>query len=113
MSADKSSENTPAKDGKPKIEKPDGMQAATLEFLGGLDEFKRRHLLSQLPYERVPEVLKELGYKSPVRGKNKELAAFLAALDAYKEQHARLFPNWSEVFSVVMEMGYLRDSKAA
>ena len=37
-----------------------------------------------------------------------EVIEFITAIDAYKRQNARPFPNWSEILEVVKRLGYAR-----
>lgn len=37
-----------------------------------------------------------------------EVIEFITAIDAYKRQHGRPFPNWSEILEVVKGLGYAR-----
>lgn len=38
-----------------------------------------------------------------------EVLEFIAALDRFKKEHNRNFPNWSEVLHVLKSLGYRRD----
>jgi hypothetical protein len=81
-----------------------------LEFINALDECKRREMLQHLPWEQVLHVVRELGYRHPDPLEDPgELQRFEGALADYRKSHGRLFPNWSEIFSVVLEMGYRKD----
>ncbi|MCE9594951.1 MAG: hypothetical protein K8S98_12245 [Planctomycetes bacterium] len=37
-----------------------------------------------------------------------EVVEFITAIDTYKRQNARPFPNWSEILQVVKRLGYAR-----
>ena len=39
---------------------------------------------------------------------NRDVLEFITAIDDYKRQNERPFPNWSEVWSVLRELGYER-----
>jgi len=42
-----------------------------------------------------------------------EVHEFVSAIDEYKRQKQRPFPNWSEVLGVLKSLGYRRDRKSA
>jgi hypothetical protein len=44
--------------------------------------------------------------KSPDTEVDEEVLDFIAAIDAYKKEKNRPFPNWSEVLLVLKELGY-------
>ena len=37
-----------------------------------------------------------------------DVLEFIAAIDAFKVQHSRPFPSWSEVLLIVRQLGYSR-----
>jgi len=37
-----------------------------------------------------------------------DVLEFIAAIDAFKQQHGRPFPSWSEVLLIVRQLGYKR-----
>ena len=37
-----------------------------------------------------------------------DVLEFIAAIDAFKKQHGRPFPSWSEVLLIVRQLGYRR-----
>lgn len=39
---------------------------------------------------------------------DQEVLEFIEALDRFKEEHHRQFPNWSEVLFVLKQLGYRR-----
>ena len=39
---------------------------------------------------------------------DQEVVAFISAIEEYKRQHQRPFPNWSEILEVVKALGYAR-----
>ena len=102
------------KSGRPKKKRgraprPDEMSRETFEFVAAIDEFKRDQGQAHLTPAEVLDVLRSLGYAN--RGRKRDaLKEYQAALGAYRKAHGRLFPNWSEVFCVVLEMGYVRKS---
>lgn len=100
---------TAAPKAKPAISKPDAMSAETFEFLAAIDEAKRTLMVSNPTLTQVLDVLRGLGYGlAGKRTKKAQLTALEAALAAYKKTHQRLFPNWSEVFTVAREAGFER-----
>lgn len=98
---------TPPKAPKPKVTKPDEMAGEVIEFIAAIDEFKRRNMVQHLPLEQVLEVVEQLGYESGDAARD-EGRRVQRAIDDYREAHSRLFPNWSEVFYVLRELGYER-----
>jgi hypothetical protein len=64
-------------------------------------------MVSIVTLEDVVGLLGELGYALP-SARGDELACLEKAVDAYKTANERLFPNWSEVFGVILELGYRR-----
>ncbi len=94
---------------KPAISKPDAMSAETFEFLAAIDEAKRTLMVSNPNLTQVLDVLRGLGYGlAGKRTKKAQLTELESALAAYKKTHQRLFPNWSEVFTVAREAGFCR-----
>lgn len=98
---------TGSKPAKPKVSKPDEMAGEVVEFIAAIDEFKRRNMLQHLPLQQVLEVVRELGYDCSEAARDEERRVQVA-IDNYREAHSRLFPNWSEVFFVLRELGYDR-----
>lgn len=99
----------PAPKAKPAISKPDAMSSETFEFLAAIDEAKRQLMLAHLDLGQVLDVLISLGYGLPnKRSKKTQLTELQASLETYKTKHQRLFPNWSEVFTVARETGFVR-----
>ncbi|WP_145065660.1 hypothetical protein [Engelhardtia mirabilis] len=105
----KPSENQPPKAAKAMVSKPDEMENEVVEFISAIDEFKRRNMVKHLPLGSVLEVVRGLGYASGVRSKDDEQRV-QKAIDDYRETHSRLFPNWSEVWHVLRELGYQRSA---
>ena len=106
-----SNEQSKAKAPKPRVEKPDEMSAEVIEFIGAIDEVKRREMTQHLGLPQILEVVHELGFRSATAGiGDGELRNVQAALDDYRREHERLFPNWSEVWSVLRELGYERQA---
>lgn len=87
--------------------RPDQLTEETVEFLTALDLYKRQEMRSFLRFEEIFPVLEQLGYR--FEGSQAELdEAFDAALDALREESGRLFPSWSEVFGVAIDLGWAR-----
>ncbi len=98
--------------------RPDELSREAFEFIAAIDEYKRRHMRSFLDDAQVLAVAHELGWfpaKSKRRGAptKDEVARYGAARDAYRKESGRLFPNWSEVFALLQELGYRRSERAA
>ena len=98
--------------------RPDELSREAFQFIAAIDEYKRKHLRSFLDDAQVLAVAHELGWfpkKSRRRGAptKDEIARYAAARDAYRKESGRLFPNWSEVFSLLQDLGYTRVEKAA
>ena len=53
------------------------------------------------------------GEKHDDPGLPDEVLEFVSAIDEYKRQKQRPFPNWSEVLGVLKSLGYSRDRKSA
>jgi len=91
--------------------RPDELSRETFEFIAAIDEYKRKHMRSFLSDREVLAVLHGLGYWLQ-RGSNEpseaELSAYAAARARYRTEHGRLFPTWSEVFQLLLELGYRR-----
>ena len=103
----KNDDSKSAKKPKPKVEKPDEMSDEVIHFIAAIDELKRRKMVQHLELAQVIEVAHDLGYRSATAGRGQgELRAVEQALDSYRREHDRLFPNWSEVWSVLRELGY-------
>ena len=98
-----------AKKRRPGAPRPDEMSPEVFEFLTAIDDFKRTNLRSYLALEQVFEVFELLGYH-PDGGALDELAieALSEAIDRYKASNERLFPSWSEVFQVALDLGWTR-----
>ncbi|MFT5284309.1 MAG: hypothetical protein ACI8TQ_000465 [Planctomycetota bacterium] len=105
------SEDTP-KPPRHRVARPDELTKDTFEFIDAVDRFKRTHMISIVSNSQVLEILRGLGYEFDV-GKRDELTVYEASVAAYKAQHSRLFPNWSEIFEIVTELGYTRSGRVA
>lgn len=85
------------------------MSDETFEFLAAIDEAKRKWMIAHPSLSQVLDVLRGLGYGLPGnKTKKSQLETLEAGLAAYKKKHKRLFPNWSEVFSVAHSLGFER-----
>jgi hypothetical protein len=115
MSASKSRPSSPSDEDKPWVRthtpRPDELSRESFEFISAIDEYKRRHLRSFLSDREVLGVLHALGYRRGTAGhepSDADLADYAAARQRYRAQHGRLFPTWSEVFQLLVELGYSR-----
>ncbi len=96
--------------------RPDELSHETFEFISAVDQYKRRHLRSFLDDEEILAILNELGYRrTRATGARVPLAEELADLaDArlrYRVEKGRLFPTWSEVFELLLALGYRREER--
>ena len=94
--------------------RPDELSRETFEFIAAIDEYKRRHLRSFLSDKEVIGVLCALGYErsgSSSEPSQEHLAEYAAARARYRAERGRLFPTWSEVFQLLVELGYRRDER--
>ena len=92
--------------------RPDELTRETFEFITAIDEYKRKHLRSFLGDEEVLLVLHALGYMRTDEsraGVDAELEDFEDARDRYRVDAGRLFPSWSEIFELLLGLGYVRD----
>ena len=94
--------------------RPDEMSRESFEFIAAVDDYKRRHMRSFLTDEEVLRILFGLGYGEGGRGRadaaptEAQLEAFDQARQRYRTEKGRLFPTWSELFALLMELGYRR-----
>ena len=87
--------------------RPDQLSDETVEFLTALDLYKRKQMRSFLRFEEIFPVLEELGYSFP--GERKALEkSFDDALETLRAESDRLFPSWSEIFGVALDLGWKR-----
>ena len=90
-----------------RVARPDELSSDAFEFISAIDDFKRTRMVSIVTLEDVVGLLSELGYH-PLEVHDSELADLEGAVEKYKKAHDRLFPNWSEAFGVLREIGYDR-----
>ena len=91
--------------------RPDELSRETFEFIAAIDEYKRKHMRSFLSDREVLGVLRTLGYGLSRAGNEPsevELAEYAAKRARYRAERGRLFPTWSEVFQLLLELGYQR-----
>lgn len=90
--------------------RPDELSRETFEFIAAIDEYKRKHMRAFLSDREVLGVLFALGYGPKRKGEpsEKELAEYAAARARYRAERGRLFPTWSEVFQLLLDLGYQR-----
>ncbi|MCK6446268.1 MAG: hypothetical protein L6Q99_07745 [Planctomycetes bacterium] len=65
------------------------------------------------PKKKTPQPKKPAPVKFEAKPQNPdemtaEVIEFITAIDAYKRQNGRPFPNWSEILEVVKSLGYAR-----
>ncbi|MCZ6597729.1 MAG: hypothetical protein O7B99_08835 [Planctomycetota bacterium] len=101
---------------KTRTPRPDELTRETFEFITAIDEYKRKHMRSFLDDVQVLAVAHELGWRPPGGSKKpkptkKGVGAFATARDAYRVENGRLFPSWSEVFELLMKLGYERETE--
>jgi hypothetical protein len=92
--------------------RPDELSRETFEFIAAIDEYKRKHLRSFLSDREVLGVLRTLGYgrtSASAEPSEAELAEYAEARARYRAEHGRLFPTWSEVFQLLLGLGYQRE----
>ena len=115
MSSSKKPQDTPKKK-KPVVRtrtpRPDELSRESFEFIASVDEYKRRNMRSFLTDAEILEILFDLGYDlGGVTSPNEaQLAAFAQVRKNYRHEHGRLFPTWSEIFDLLMGLGYQRQS---
>src|SRR5262245_19211959 len=91
--------------------RPDELSRESFEFIAAIDEYKRRHLRSFLGDREVLAVLRSLGYRrgsSNHEPSEAELKEYADARARYRIEHGRLFPTWSEIFQLLVDLGYSR-----
>ncbi len=117
-----SPKETPDQDERPKKKlrvrthtpRPDELTRETFEFITAVDEYKRRHMRSFLNDNEVLEILYDLEYRLPGcpdmhrKPSEEQLAAYEASRHTYRVEKGRLFPTWSEVFELLLALGYRR-----
>lgn len=94
--------------------RPDELSRETFEFISAIDEYKRRHMRSFLGDREVLLVMRALGYRGPAGSGEPgpaEEEAYAATRARYRVEKGRLFPTWSEVFGLLMDLGYTREGE--
>ena len=92
--------------------RPDELTQEVLEFIAAIDDYKRRNMRSFLENTEILSVLFELGYSR--QGEEEPeltddvLDDFAQVRERYRVDEGRLFPTWSEVFTLLSELGYSR-----
>jgi len=106
----------PQDDSKPWVRthtpRPDELSRETFEFIAAIDEYKRKHMRSFLSDREVLGVVRALGYGlrgASAEAGERELADYAEARARYRAEHGRLFPTWSEVFELLLGLGYRRE----
>jgi hypothetical protein len=96
--------------------RPDELSRESFEFIAAIDVYKRKHMRSFLTDREVLGVLRALRYRRPGEGpepSEADLADYAAARARYRKEHGRLFPPWSEVFELLLALGYERVERDA
>lgn len=91
--------------------RPDELSRETFEFIAAIDGYKRKHLRSFLSDREVLTVLAQLGYgrSGPSsEAEEDDLADYAQARARYRTERGRLFPTWSEVFQLLLDLGFER-----
>jgi len=94
--------------------RPDELSRECFEFIAAVDHYKRRRMRSFLEDREVLEIFFELGYSrpgDPPAVNDGQLADYAAARQRYRVEQGRLFPTWSEVFELLLALGYLRGER--
>jgi hypothetical protein len=98
--------------------RPDELSREAFQFIAAIDEYKRKNLRSFLDDAQVLAVAHELGWY-PGDAKRKgtptkaEVERYAVAREGYRRANGRLFPSWSEVFEILLDLGYVRSERAA
>lgn len=108
--------DTPQKPTPPrvKVARPDELTRETFEFIAAIDEFKRNNMISIVSLEDLLTISHSLGYSRHKAGSGElELQQLQNEIDKYKKEKGRLFPNWSEIFGIMIDMGYTHRDQVA
>jgi hypothetical protein len=103
---------------KTRTPRPDELSRDAFQFIAAIDEYKRKNLRSFLDDMQVLGVARDLGWqpgdakRRSAKPTKAEVERYAAAREAYRQQHGRLFPTWSEVFEILLDLGYRRDQAA-
>jgi len=97
---------------RPTAPRPDQMSNELCEFLTAIDDFRRAEQRSALSLEDVLVILSSLGYDQESRKADPHdadtIEVLVQAVETYKKDNERLFPNWSEIFRVARNVGWDR-----
>jgi hypothetical protein len=96
-----------------KTPRPDELTRETFEFIAAVDDYKRKRMRSFLDDEEALQVLLDLGYvREDFTGGDgptpEEVAAYTQKREEFRHSAGRLFPTWSEIFELFVELGYRR-----
>jgi len=110
-----STPSDPSDESKPWIRthtpRPDELSRETFEFIAAIDEYKRKHMRSFLSDREVLTVLHDLGYtvrEGASEPNDHDLERYAQSRARYRTEQGRLFPTWSEVFQLLVDLGYER-----
>lgn len=90
-----------------RVPRPDELTEDAFQFISAIDEFKRTNMVSFLTLDHVIEIVDSLGYLR-TETPPEPVAELEGAVEAYKDEHDRLFPNWSEIYKIVLQLGYVK-----
>lgn len=98
---------------KTRTPRPADLSQDAFEFITGIDDYKRKNMCSFLTDTQVLDVTHLMGWFPEGRRisgtpSEAELRIYTRARDIYRQENGRLFPNWSEVFDILQELGYRR-----
>ncbi len=114
-SAESQAPHTPKRVVKTHTPRPDELSKETFEFIAAVDDYKRNHMRSFLDDIEILNILYSLGYghpefeATPDTAEEAEIERFQAARQRYRDEAGRLFPTWSELFTILTELGYARE----
>ena len=93
--------------------RPDELSRESFEFIAAIDHYKRKYMRSFLSDREVLEIVYGLGYSCGSRTEPSalDLTEYAEARARYRKERGRLFPTWSEIFELLLELGYRRDGR--
>ncbi|MFT7540461.1 MAG: hypothetical protein ACI9K5_001422 [Gammaproteobacteria bacterium] len=113
--AESQAPRTPKRVVKTHTPRPDELSKETFEFIAAIDDYKRNHMRSFLDDIEILNILYSLGYghpefeATPDNADDEQIERFQDARQRYRDEAGRLFPTWSELFTILTELGYSRE----